>query len=638
MEKARRSKRQTSAPGGGAGKQQVRRPPMMAADLGNTQAIDAMRAAAREGERPLAMPADVQARMEASFGMELGGVRLREQPGLTGLGVDAYAHGAEIGFAPGVFRPDTQSGLQALGHELSHVAAQARGEGPGLGGSLRVADSPSLEARADREGAMAARGEAIGPMSEGRMASVTPMSAGLSGGGGGVQLLGGKREHNRRLARQKAALDAEDAKYARWEAEGRAHVQDILENGVPKNAEQPEGEEVPIDIAALTAEAQASGWRDVNGNAFNTNITENFFREISGRAVEHTLDENGQNRQSMSTAFRSQQDIMDLFRNHDEATTLRVLRPLMELDVNAFTQQFPLDKMTPQERRAAFPQIDAILQPMVGLKQWAEKYGITTLSQANQDRLVEQIDKFENISKWAYNERVPSTYSFEQIREMQVDQWRDANQGRLHTAQMQRRMTQATDDLGAAGSTISYDEFDALVGDRIEGTKGEKVNSISERFPGASYNPATDMVTFPFQVDELRALAGGDRGVLDRYADELRAMSWRDENGNERRAGQYDSSVDEFMAGFDNDIRYFGRMRGMSELLAMFGGQEYLNSQRDRRDLVTRMVLSGNTFKMMSARTHDMSTPMIVRFENQYNRLRNKTWIKRSLLGKRRWV
>lgn len=126
--------------------------------------------------------------------------------------------------------------------------------------------------------------------------------------------------------------------------------------------------------------------------------------------------------------------------------------------------------------------------------------------------------------------------------------------------------------------------------------------------------------------------------MLDRYADELRAMSWRDENGNERRAGQYDSSVEDFMEDFDSDARYFGRMRGLSELVTMFGGEQYVNSQADSENLSARMKLADNTFRMMQARSNDMANPMMMRFLTQYDGLRNKTWIKRSLLGKRRWV
>ena len=64
-------------------------------------------------------------------------------------------------------------GQALLGHELSHVVSQARGEVRG-GGFL---NDHALEARADREGAMAASGQQVAmPAASMSTASAAPAS------------------------------------------------------------------------------------------------------------------------------------------------------------------------------------------------------------------------------------------------------------------------------------------------------------------------------------------------------------------------------------------------------------------------------------------------------------------------------
>ena len=68
--------------------------------------------------------------MAASFGGDFGGVRLRtdafaaERAGAAGA--RAYASGDEIGFAHGVFAPNTREGRATIAHEFAHIA-QYRG-------------------------------------------------------------------------------------------------------------------------------------------------------------------------------------------------------------------------------------------------------------------------------------------------------------------------------------------------------------------------------------------------------------------------------------------------------------------------------------------------------------------------------
>ena len=107
--------------------------------------------------RPVDLPGAIQAKMEAAFGADLSAVRLYESQAVADAGAEAVAQGSRIAFAPGKLDFASSSGQALLGHELSHVVSQARGEVTGSG-FLRDA---ALEARADREGALAAAGESV---------------------------------------------------------------------------------------------------------------------------------------------------------------------------------------------------------------------------------------------------------------------------------------------------------------------------------------------------------------------------------------------------------------------------------------------------------------------------------------------
>lgn len=108
----------------------------------------------------------MRAKMEAAFGADLSGVELYESQTVADAGAQAMTMGNKIGFAPGKLDFASSEGQTLLGHELSHVVSQARGEVTGSG----FLNDHALEARADREGAMAAAGESVysGP--------VTPIS------------------------------------------------------------------------------------------------------------------------------------------------------------------------------------------------------------------------------------------------------------------------------------------------------------------------------------------------------------------------------------------------------------------------------------------------------------------------------
>ncbi len=69
----------------------------------------------------------------------------------TEVGALAYTQGNEINFAPGQFSPDSSSGQQLLGHELTHVVQQREGRVQPTGeiAGLPVNDNVSLEKEAD---------------------------------------------------------------------------------------------------------------------------------------------------------------------------------------------------------------------------------------------------------------------------------------------------------------------------------------------------------------------------------------------------------------------------------------------------------------------------------------------------------
>ena len=132
----------------------------------------ALPSAAQKG-RPIDLDVAMKAKMEHAFG-DLSAVKFYESPTVGRAGAEAVAQGNEIAFAPGMADFSSRSGQERLGHELSHVMTQRSGAVRGDG---FLANS-SLEARADREGAMAAAGERVylGPVTS-SMSSASPSPA-----------------------------------------------------------------------------------------------------------------------------------------------------------------------------------------------------------------------------------------------------------------------------------------------------------------------------------------------------------------------------------------------------------------------------------------------------------------------------
>ena len=124
--------------------------------------LDALRAGAAKPTREqmghrVDLPDVMRAKMENAFGADLSAVKLYESETVADAGADAFAQGTNIAFAPGMLDFTSFGGQALLGHEISHVVSQQRGEVTG-GGFL---NDRALDARADREGALAAAGQQI---------------------------------------------------------------------------------------------------------------------------------------------------------------------------------------------------------------------------------------------------------------------------------------------------------------------------------------------------------------------------------------------------------------------------------------------------------------------------------------------
>ena len=143
----------------------------------NQPSLDELRSgiaypSSRQMGRRVDMPEAIRAKMEDSFGADLSAVKLYESEAVSDAGAKAITQGTNIAFAPGMLDFTSYSGQAILGHELSHVMTQSRGEVSGNG----FLNDYALEARADREGAMAASGQQVSAYSA-PLSSVTAASA-----------------------------------------------------------------------------------------------------------------------------------------------------------------------------------------------------------------------------------------------------------------------------------------------------------------------------------------------------------------------------------------------------------------------------------------------------------------------------
>lgn len=106
------------------------------------------------------MPVGVRGHMESALNTDFSDVRVHaDSPRAPEVGALAYTQGSDIHFAPGQFQPDTSTGQQLLGHELTHVVQQREGRVQPTTevAGLPVNDDPGLEQEADQMGRQAAR-------------------------------------------------------------------------------------------------------------------------------------------------------------------------------------------------------------------------------------------------------------------------------------------------------------------------------------------------------------------------------------------------------------------------------------------------------------------------------------------------
>ena len=143
------------------------------------------------------MPTVMREKMEDSFGMDLSGVKLYENKAVGEAGAEAVAQGSKIAFAPGKLDFSSTRGQALLGHEISHVASQAKGEVQGSG----LVNDSALEARADREGFQAARGENVTSGHGGASAALSTASA--ASAAGPMQAKSGKKKKQSKSGKRK---------------------------------------------------------------------------------------------------------------------------------------------------------------------------------------------------------------------------------------------------------------------------------------------------------------------------------------------------------------------------------------------------------------------------------------------------
>ncbi len=121
------------------------------------RAVETSPGAAKSNSR---MPDYVQAKMESSFGSDFSDVKIHSNSSkATDVGALAYTQGTDIHFAPGQYDPESTSGQELLGHELTHVVQQKEGtvKATTEANGVPVNDDPGLEKEADELGRRAAR-------------------------------------------------------------------------------------------------------------------------------------------------------------------------------------------------------------------------------------------------------------------------------------------------------------------------------------------------------------------------------------------------------------------------------------------------------------------------------------------------
>ena len=191
----------------------------------------------------------IRTKMENAFGADLSSVRLYESEAVAEHGAGAVAQGNTIAFAPGLHDFSSRTGQEILGHELSHVVSQQRGEVTGSG----FLNSPALEAQADREGAMAAAGEQVYD---------GPVTGTLSGATADAAAAGPMQAWDKDKKDKAPHVPGEP-----WEFESRKEADQFFgteEGGAYRNWESKLSGPEKSALMDYTAEAEPGNYHEVN--------------------------------------------------------------------------------------------------------------------------------------------------------------------------------------------------------------------------------------------------------------------------------------------------------------------------------------------------------------------------------------
>ncbi|BBM86675.1 eCIS core domain-containing protein [Candidatus Uabimicrobium amorphum] len=104
------------------------------------------------------LPDSIRSKMENLFDADFSDVRIHVGKEASQIGALAFTWGSDIYFAENQYNPTTHSGIQILGHELTHVVQQRSGRAKNPSGSgIVILDDPKLEAEAEYYGDLAAQ-------------------------------------------------------------------------------------------------------------------------------------------------------------------------------------------------------------------------------------------------------------------------------------------------------------------------------------------------------------------------------------------------------------------------------------------------------------------------------------------------
>ena len=108
------------------------------------------------------LPRDLQVNMENAFGADFSNVKIHKNSRqATELNALAFTQGEKIHFAPGEFNPNSHSGRNLIGHEITHVMQQRNGivnPTAVLGKGISLNNDQGLENEADSFGRKATKG------------------------------------------------------------------------------------------------------------------------------------------------------------------------------------------------------------------------------------------------------------------------------------------------------------------------------------------------------------------------------------------------------------------------------------------------------------------------------------------------